>query len=197
MDTVQKIRTWVEFGVLIFGIFGGAWLKRWIIKRINKWYDHFKRNRDQWQLFTTHSIDEIKKQVFPNGGNSLYDKVLDIKFGQRVTWEALKVAMWESDKNGKVIYVTPGLCHLIGCNTEDVLNNSWINRVVYDDRERVFKSWQFSIINASEFNETYTYAKDDGNLQTITATAVHNVNDEGKVISSKGWLIKVGEPFKR
>lgn len=139
---------------------------------------HYKKNREQWRVL-------------------MLDIINDLKFGQRSTWEMLGLAVWESDAEGKVTFVSPGLCSMVGCNTEDMLGNNWINQIAEESREKVYRNWKFSLENASDFCETYVYIKEDGMLQKIRANIMHNKDNEGKVISSKGYFLKIGEPYKK
>lgn len=174
-------------------------LYTWAQKKV----EHWKKNKEQWRLLSidlnntiSGDLNAIKTQLSPNGGNSLYDMVYDLKFGQRSTWELMDVAVWESDKNGRITYVSQALCTMIGCNVDDMLGFSWINKVAADHRNKIFDSWKMSVENASEFNETYPYKKDDGMYQMVNAIAIHLKDNQGKVISSKGRFIKVDEPYK-
>lgn len=188
-------------GVLgLGGVFG-------IITKSNSWYKSWKVKRDVYQQHIVSSLaaqDEqlkaIKYQLYPNGSMSMFDKVMagltDLQSGQVNTWELMDLAVWKSDKDGRITFVTNSLCEMIGCTVADVMDNSWVNRVIEKDRTAVFNEWISSVQTASEFNRTYTYRKSDGLYQTVNATAVHNKGRDGKVMSSAGRFIKQGEPFK-
>ena len=123
-------------------------------------------------------------------------KLDDLKEGQRNTREILNVANWESDSNGRIIYVSSSLCEIIGCSADDLLDQSWIGLVAAKDRERVYNSWKRSVDTASYFNEDFTFRKTDGMFQSVNATGIHNKTASGEVASSLVRINKVGESSK-
>ncbi len=125
------------------------------------------------------------------------DQVTKLRFGQAVTWEALDVAVWKADEKGEWNYVSPALLEMIGAFKEDMMGLAWVNRIVQEDRDRIFRSWKFSLDVGSDFDETYSYKKGDGMYQKVSVVGMHSKDDNGKVVFSHGWFIKVGEPYTK
>lgn len=207
MKTLDLIIKILELAIIPFFI--------WLFKWVNRKYEHFKKGREavsnaqrETNLMLLSELKAIKDQVQPNGGKSLNDKItlMSIKFehsfeelktGQRNTREIMDLAIWESDYEGRVNYVSIALCELIGCTQTDALDNSWIGLIDTQDRDRVVKEWTDSVRNASEFNSTYNYRKNDGSYQKVKAVAIHNKDERGKVANTLGRLIQIGEPFRK
>lgn len=183
-----------------------------------KWYGLYRASRDQFRTdmlaemkILKEDVKLVKAQVFPDGGFSMNDDIKDIKkhlteqdvkllkleIGQKASWEILDIPTWESDENGDVIFVSIGLCELLGYTHDDLLGRSWAGLLIDEDRDRIVKKWLDSVATASHFNETYTYKKSDGSLQKVNGIARHNKGRNGKVINSFGRLNRVGEPFKK
>lgn len=178
---------------------------------IKKWYRNYKE-REQAKWDNLHAVlnkqdavnKQIKDKLFPNGGSSIDDKVEKIivgvsalQMGQRNTLDILDIASWESDSEGRFVYVSTSLCELMGATPGELLGNSWVGDVAHFDRDAVLKAWHESIRYASGFNIKFSIKKSDGNYQDVSPVVIHNKDKQGKVISSLGRLVKVGELYKR
>lgn len=188
--------------VIVFGFtFYKLFLKKWLKKRKEE-------RQKQWDTITL-DIKLIKQQVFPNGGESIVDmqrnlliqvkdavySINTLAVGQRNMLDIMDVASWESDSDGKTVYVNKTYCELVRCIPVDALGNSWIGLVATFDRDRVMREWNRSIENASDFDLCYCFQLPDGSYQRVNGVAIHNKDKStGKLQSSIGRLIKIGEP---
>lgn len=207
----MELLDWVKLFTTIVPI---ALLYKWMVKK----YTHWKKGRDtasdlQKNMFQEFSrkLEDIRKEVKPNGGTSLNDKVTefgkklviidkrleDIKQEARINKEIMDVANWESDQDGRIKYVSITLCEIIGCSQSELLDKSWIGFIDKEDRERVIYEWEQAIENASEYNIEYNIIRSDGLKQKIKAVAVHIKDEEGNVIKTLGRITKIGEPFRK
>jgi PAS domain S-box-containing protein len=201
------MNTWEIIKIIgqLLGVLGiGAILK--------KAYKKFKINREVQRNYVKEQFElvqermrkqdfellKIVSQLYPNGGSSLYDHIISLKFAQKNTWEVLDMAVWESDKEGRVTYVTTTLCRLIGWTPAELLDDSWQGKVEHDEREDIVDEWMQSVETSSLFNREITFVRSDGLHQKVTAIAIHNKErklGEVKVISSLCRLVKLGEPY--
>lgn len=119
-----------------------AWVK--IIKPTVK----FVRGQEE----ITKSIDTIKKELTTNGGNSLKDAVVDLRFTinrmekrQKIIEQRTKAALhyndvplFEIDNNGRLTWTNNNFYEL----TQDVINSAdgydWLNYIQEDQREELF-----------------------------------------------------------
>lgn len=195
LETVSKVA-----GIIGSVVGSGIFVKLW------KGYKSRKKKGEEQRDHLNNSLlelkqqqQEIKQQLYPNGGQSLYDQILSLKFGQRNGWDLQHLAVWESDKEGKIKYVTPTLCEWIGCQRDDLMNNSWRALIREDQADYIFKRWKDCVESAAEFNESYSFKIKNrpGWYQQIEAEAVHNKDQKGVVLSSMGRFKKVGEPYHK
>ena len=157
----------------------------------------------------SETINQIKFKLFPNGGTSIDDKLevslkdnrdiktslVELRSGQRNTWEIMDVAVWISNDLGQTVYVNKPYCGLVGCTYEDAIGLSWLGLISEVDRKRVREAWKDSIDTISDFDEFYSFERPDGLYQKVNGIAIHNRDKEtGKLISSMGRLIKTAEP---
>lgn len=209
METLEIIK----FSIVLLGSFLGIWARKWIITR----WKHFRDSRQAVNnaqnvinLQVVADLKTIKGQIFPNDGNSMFDKVtrietkqkeiegqvIDLKIRQRNSSEIQEAAIFESDHNGYLTYVSRVYCELVDNTENNILGNSWKGLIESTDRSRVVSEWNEAINTASEFTCEFNFKRGDGQLQAVKATAIHN-KSEGKVVASLGILHKVGEPFKK
>lgn len=210
MGTIEIIKFIIA--VLTFFVLLGAWT--WLQ---SKWA-HFRKSRQtvanlqaEVNKSLLEDIKAIKGQVFPNDGKSLMDKitrienkqkeievsVADLKIRQRNSSEIQDAAIWESDSNGFITYVSRVYCEIVDNTENNILGNSWKGLIDPNDRSRVISEWNEAISTASEFTCEFNFRIGDGMFQAVKATAIHNKCKEGKVIASLGIIHKVGEPFKK
>lgn len=196
LDSIAKITEIAIIPALIF-----------TVKKAYTIYKGDKAKRDSHRQFIVDTLDAqnkqlsaIQYQLYPNGSLSMFDRLMAgmarLEAGQVNTWELMDLAVWLSDKDGKVTFVTNSLCEMIGCSVSEMLGNTWKNRIIEEERAEAIAAWKFSVETASEFNRTITYKKSDGMCQTVTAVALHNKDADGNTISSAGRFQKQGEPFK-
>lgn len=210
METLEVIKLVLEITSILITI----GILRWAQKK----YAHWKKGRDAVAVANTamfkefsNKLESIVKEVKPNGGLSMNDKVteigkhldtidtqlVDLKIGQRNNLDLMDIAYWESDGEGRVTYVSVAMCEILGCTQIDILDSSWMGSIDLQDRDRVIKEWTESVKYASEFNCTYNYRRPDGFLQKVQSMAIHHKNSQGRVEHTKGKIIKLGDPFKK
>lgn len=177
-----------------------------------KKYIHYRKNRDvvrdmQYKMLENvmDDLNQIKHQVQPNGGTSMNDKIsdiakhlvdidsmlIDLKVRQRNASEILDIAYWESDSEGRTVFVSTALCDMIGRTSSTLMDFRWSAYLVVEDRDRVMKEWNESVRSAGEFNSVYSYVKSNGEVQKVNGRAIHNIGSDGKVLNSLGRLIKI------
>lgn len=145
---------------LIVGIAGSAatgsiWLFKKVIQpRINK---RKMLKRETMAILNRVAdaipkIDEIYKEVRPNGGGSLKDIVNSIReqvaVNQKVTRLGLneqEISYYECDAYGAITYGSASLYNLIGRHEEEVSGSNWLSFVHPADRELLLVEWESSV----------------------------------------------------
>ncbi len=140
-------------------------------------------------------LNKTNSQLYPNGGSSLFDHVVSLRFGQKNTWEILRMAAWECDKYGKTTYATMALCRMLGCTHMELMGYSWQGKIAHEDKADVLEEWDRSISNGSAFEMTYDFVRPDGMHQPVRAVAIFNKDKNGDVLSGLGVLEKLHDPY--
>ncbi len=145
-------------------------------------------------------VGEIKKEVMPNGGKSLNDKVTlmlhdvkMIKSRQKFTFRTSDTPMFWNDVAGYASAINSALIDLYGAKSEaQMLGHGWLNFVAPEDRERAMAEWNeavnnndeiistFHVINGitkEKFEVTYRaiFERDNGVIVTICGTVERTV----------------------
>lgn len=137
-------------------------------------------------------IDKIEYAVGPNGGRSLYDKIVNIdnrlakaEVRSKSLITALDIAEWQSDINGNCIYVNAAACQLLNRTQDDFMGRNWVNVVFPADRERIIEEWDTAIKEKRTFIAEYRWMHSDGTEVPIKVVA-HPVFDSSNNLI--GWL---------
>lgn len=109
------------------------------------------------------SLEEVSKELKPNGGGSIKDQVkqiaLDVKtirVERDATFHLSKDAMFKSDEKGFCVLANSSLCNIYGTTPDQMLGLGWLNFVVEDDRERIKDEWFSAIESGKEILSYYT-----------------------------------------
>jgi len=206
MNYLQSVGTALGVIASLFSVCGLAWkmfIKKW-------WTARQAAKKAEWNKLIT-DLSLIKGKIFPNGGSSLDDKMemslkdnrdikaslLELRAGQRNTWEIMDVAVWISNDQGATVYVNKPYCELVGHTYPDAIGMSWLGLIASADRTRIKDAWKDSIDTISDFDQCYSFKRSDGMYQKVNGMAIHNRDKvTGKLVSSMGRLIKIGEPTK-
>lgn len=156
--------------------------KKWVAPLKNRW-DNLNK------------IGDIYYTLGPNGGKSLYDKIVNIdnrlaraEVRSKSLITALDIAEWQSDINGNCLYVNPAACQLLSRSPEDFLGRNWVNVIHPDDREEVIQEWDQAVKERRTFMGKYRWLHSDGESIRIKAVG-HPVFDSGNNLI--GWLAVV------
>ncbi len=154
-------------------------------------------------------LDDIHKEMQMDGNGSIKTAIVelkktthriegrldDIESNQKVSMNLQGLAYWISDKDGQLTYVSPMLCKVTGRSESELLGNNWINAIHKSDRERIFRSWEFSVENQTGFDEIYTIQRPDEKTQKVWAVAFPRINQKA-FGGTLGKLTPIEEPHK-
>lgn len=105
-------------------------------------------------------LRHIAKELRPNGGSSLSDKVNAIWTRQGMT--AARVGMlldesdallWQSDLDGKQVWASRALIEITGRPASELLGWGWTNVIHPADRERIRRAWMECTAEGRNFEE--------------------------------------------
>ena len=118
-------------------------------------------------------VKAIKKEVFPNGGSSLSDRVdatrnelrslrFEVTATRRVQRRALDqtkgVALFECDYLGQCTWVSAQWTAWTGLSVGEAQGHGWAAAIHHMDRERVFAAWTTAILERRPFAAEIRYA---------------------------------------
>jgi PAS domain S-box-containing protein len=132
-------------------------------------------------------LAEIREQLRPNGGNSMYDKLSEVvktvlveRDARHFQWANEDTAVWECDGDGKCVWVSKKLAELFGMENAQLLGKGWLGAVEYDERERVWKRWTRSVQQGIPYEDHYIIVNQKSGLRvackaTATVCTIHDV----------------------
>lgn len=142
-----------------------------------------------------NKIEDILYLLGPNGGKSLYDKIVNIdnrlakaEVRSKSLIAALEIAEWQSNVGGECVYVNSAACQLLNRSSEDFLGRNWVNVIHPEDRERVVADWDTAIKEKRNFVCSYRWTHSDGHAIAINVEA-HPAFDSSQHIT--GWIAVV------
>ena len=151
------------------------------------------------------SCEIIKKELTPNGGNSIHDKlgkvtnmiasILSMQehfmYRDRGFYSLMDIPVFETDNSGSCVYANRAYCDLTHLTESQVYGAGWINAIASDERDFVMNQWQHAVEQKRDFKQEYNYSNKDGKIPVVChATPV--MNNKKEIL---GWLGKV-EPKK-
>lgn len=190
-----------------------AWIKRysWILpigKKIVSKISNYLPSCRQRKL-----LDEIIKELKPNGGSSMRDKIdstsktvneikatikndqkqfLFLKKRSETRDEMAHVANFETDANGECTFANKSYCNLVGLKLEELLGNGWANVISDKEREYVFREWSDAVKYKRDFHLRFHY-KNTSTDETfpVKVDAFVIKDDHGEVLGWLGYTIRV------
>lgn len=125
-----------------------ALLHRRVLKLIDRRHER-EHHISQIPLILT-SLAEIKRELQPNGGHSLSDKIQRLSDRSAMTEQRMRAMLqsdaaeraFEANAAGEWVWVNRPLIALTGRTSEELLGNGWINAVDPADRTVVVEEWR-------------------------------------------------------
>lgn len=166
-------------------------LKKWVISPALKFYRDVKQ--------TLIDIEYISKQIKPNGGSSILDKLQRIERRQIISdyrysiiLNNIDMAMYETDHTGSCMWVSEEWIKYTGLQLEHAKGNGWINAVYHEDRDKVFEEWKDSLDQKREFRLQYRIMHTESQqVMTVFGYSCFIYDHSGNPIATVGFIKKV------
>ena len=100
--------------------------------------------------------------------------------------EHLPIGVYETDLEGRFVYVNESWTELTGVASEAAVGASWASVVHPEDVERVTVEWRRSRVEERPFSLEYRYLRSDGSSVWIWCRAVELRNDRGELCGYLG-----------
>ena len=144
-----------------------------------------------WQPAATHfrkvhesfsALEQVRKELTPNGGKSLKDQVTHISLEQKASSQSVlrlqglvlsilsvsNSGVMLCDPNGKVEWVNGWFAQHVGWMPHELHGSGWKNLVCADDRERVYAEWKDSLAEGRDFISEFSYVTKGGELLRVS-----------------------------
>jgi len=178
-ETAEKVMKFV------FGSGTLAFLLKFAKKGKDKIEENKKIKEQDRQLFL-RLVEEVG--IISNDVKGIKTKMKSLEDSQRNRLNAQGLAFWESDKEGKAVYVSPALQVMLGQPEQKIRDYGWAALMVEKDKDRIYKSWKFSIETLTVFDEIYTFNMAGGGTVKVHGMAFHSKDENGNYAGSFGQL---------
>ena len=100
--------------------------------------------------------------------------------------ERLPIGVYETDREGRFVYVNQHWSDLTGVDRETAHGESWASVVHPEDLDRVVGEWHSSLAEGRPFSLEFRYLRPDGSACWVWCRAVELHDDQGQVIGFLG-----------
>lgn len=148
---------------------------------------------------TCLDVQEMKKELTPNGGGSMKDQVAS--FGKSLSrLEGLLLAtlsvsengVWLADEDGRWQWVNGWFAENVGWMPHEMHGAGWKNVVCQEDRDRVFDEWDACIRESRDFILDFAYVTKRGEGVRVQAKcAPIRSNTTRKIVGYVGFVTRL------
>ena len=149
----------------------------WLFKFLKRQYENISK--------VHHQVEVIFKEITPNGGGSIKDKVNSMSkeisantqmteqifHRQRWMMDHRQEAIFEAQNSGEISWVNKPYCKLSGRDSTDLLGHNWKNTILEEDRDRVVSNWDSCVKDERQFEDEYRLIVPDGRVIKVFCSA--------------------------
>ena len=195
MDKLEALEGVVKVG----GAIGGGWgaikvIKRMFVSLKIKREESAKRIAAMQTVIDDHArvlltLDDIRKEIKPNGGSSLRDSIDRIENSINMSalmndaqMTALGVAYWRADGRGRWEHVSQDLCRIVGVTETEMLGSNWLSLIHEDDREEVTLEWKAAVRGMRKATFECNLVRPSGRMIRVKAVASPLINAKTEIM---------------
>lgn len=127
-------------------------------------------------------VNLINHEIYPNGGGSLRDMIIQNKLISRLYIENTNLAVMGFNQHHECIFANPKVCHVFKTSEEDMLGKGWLNFI--EDGVNVWNHFEESV--TAKIPHTMKCKLHDGTICKISTNVEYASN--GKMISALGII---------
>lgn len=195
LDFLQNINLISNTTIAVFTIISGIVLSLYKLYKIifNLFYSEIKE-----RIKLTKNVDIMLKELTPNHGSSLKDKIDKIEISlhentklTEINTEILKILsdrqkwlldkqnipIFESDAYGNWTWVNDAFIELVNTCRDELLDNKWVSFIHEADRQRVLNEWENSIKSSRNSQISFIIVSTDGNEYNVEWYATKHKNN--------------------
>ena len=161
---IKQWSEWLTFATIAVPIIIAA------IKWVNSVLTEINKLKNMKEIELSY-IEEIRKELRPNGGSSLRDAINNItkqlsalEFAQQTTWDFNMIPMFRANSNGDCTWVNQPYQDMVGRGKEYLLSHGWISCLHPDDRKQILEEWREACADSRNFDMTYRFLDIDQNV---------------------------------
>ena len=107
--------------------------------------------------------------------------------------ERLPVGVFETDREGRCLFVNARLCEYLGMPPEAALRDGWAAGVHPDDRDRVTDAWKTAVGSDQEFHLEFRLKRPDGTTIWVAGAAAALRDRDGAITGYVGTVSDITE----
>lgn len=156
-----------------------------ILLKVGCWTFKFLKKQYENVLKVHHQVEVIFKEITPNGGGSIKDKINlmskeissntqmteQIFHRQRWMMDHRQEAIFEAQFSGEVSWVNKPYCKLTSRDSTDLIGHNWKNTIFEEDRKRVVTNWESCVKDKRQFEDEYRIVITDGRIINVVCSA--------------------------
>ncbi len=156
--------------------------------------------RDQKMDELTAAVQEVQKEVTPNGGGSMKDEIrailsrVDTSIARFLAFnEDAEVGQFITDCHGRCTWVNRTYCRITGRTDSEVLGWGWLSSILENERDSVHEEWEATVAEERNYERVQHYVRPDGEIVAAAVKARPITNAQGKVIEFVGFVCVLEE----
>jgi PAS domain S-box-containing protein len=168
IQTLQHITAWAAAFVAVGGLAWKLW--RWLAPRWPALWDNIRKRTLGYKLgLVSQVVNDIRKEVKPNGGSSLRDAVedsrrisLDNRAALRAMADSTEDGHVDVQANGQWEWANAALCRWLRTGENRLLGWGWTNFIDEDERAEIRADWMQAIAERRDLRIMVTLISNDG-----------------------------------
>jgi len=153
----------------------------------------------------SQKLDQVSKELQPNGGGSIKDQVKQIANDVKVmrverdaTFHLSKEPMFKTDAQGHCTSANYAACSIFGITQNEMMGLGWFNHVLESEKERVRDEWENIIKSGNELATQFIIVNPvDYSHVPVKYKGVVNRDNDGHIISIIGSIEKVNKRLNK
>lgn len=158
-----------------------------------------------WKKFNEafDKLDYVYKEVKPNHGSSIYDKITKIsesqiatnkelfvqsRLSRQIRDDMIDVMYCEYAANGEFVFANKKFEEVTGLQGEDMRGSGWVNFICEKDRQIVYAGWQEALNTKTPFSASFCLITKDGNEARAHLKMQQIRDTEGNVLYFVGRI---------
>jgi PAS domain S-box-containing protein len=111
----------------------------------------------------------------------------------RTLAESSPIAIYETDAEGKCLYVNPKWCELTGLSPDEARGEGWSRGLHPDDRQEIFRKWNEHAEGILPWSLEYRFRTSEGRISWVFGTSESLRDAEGRITGYMGVNMDITE----